>query len=37
MSVVFELTNEFGETEKINKKFNIVIDENLDVLYSAKG
>ena len=37
MSVVFELTNEFGETEKINKKFNIVIDENLDVLYSEKG
>ena len=37
MSVVFELTNEFGETEKINKQFNISVDENLDVLYSEKS
>ena len=37
MSVVFELTNEFGETEKINKQFNIIVDENLDVSYSEKS
>lgn len=37
MSVVFELTNEFGETEKINKQFNISVDENLDVSYSEKS
>ena len=37
MSVVFELTNEFGETEKINKQFDIIVDENLDVSYSEKS
>ena len=37
MSVVFELTNEFGVTEKINKQFNIIVDENLDVSYSEKS
>ena len=37
MSVVFELTNEFGETEKINKKFNIIVDDNLNVSYSEEN
>ena len=37
MSVVFELTIEFGETEKINKQFDIIVDENLDVSYSEKS
>ena len=37
MTVVFELTNEFGETEKINKKFNIFVDDNSNVSYSEKS
>ena len=36
MSVVFELTNEFGETEKINKQFNIIV-EGKSISYSEKS